>query len=85
MDRQGFPDGAIVLEGDEFDAAILGVTENGDGEEVLVYGYEKLVEVVYDPQTTTYEEAVEFIDFNTIRAIAYMGNRKPIVVYAIGE
>ena len=27
------------------------------------------------------EEAVEFIDYNTLRAIPYMGDKAPIVVY----
>jgi hypothetical protein len=29
----------------------------------------------------SYEEAQEFTDYNTVRALAYMGERKPVLVY----
>ena len=29
----------------------------------------------------THEEASEFVDYNTVRAIPYMGAQKPVLVY----
>ena len=33
----------------------------------------------------TYEEAVEQIEYNTIRAIPYMGDFPPVIVYDLPE
>lgn len=33
----------------------------------------------------TDEEAIEWIDYNTIRAIPYMGEKAPIVMYSLPE
>ena len=32
-----------------------------------------------------YEEAMEFIDYNTVRACTYMGEQAPIILYRIEE
>ena len=64
----------------DYDSAIIGTTENADSEEVLVYKYELLVEV-HVGMGMSYDEAVEYTDYNTIRAIEYMGKTKPIVVW----
>lgn len=72
-----FCEGAVVLEPGEMDSAIVGATSGG---EQIVYSYEALVEAFMD-QGMDYETAVEFLDYNTIRAIEYMGDRKPIIVY----
>lgn len=29
------------------------------------------------------EEAQEFIDYNTVRALPYMGDKRPIIVYGL--
>lgn len=31
----------------------------------------------------TYEEAVEWLDYNTVRSVPYMGEFKPIIIYDI--
>lgn len=33
----------------------------------------------------TEEDAIEYIDYNTLRSLPYMGDRCPIVLYPIGE
>ena len=32
-----------------------------------------------------YEEAIEWIEYNTIRALPYMGNKAPIIVKELPE
>ena len=63
----------------DYDSAIIGITENADSEDVLVYKYELLIEVCVG-MGMSWEEAVEYTDYNTIRAIPYMGKTKPVVV-----
>ena len=69
----------IILEPKaDYDSAIIGIAEV-DSEEVMVYKYELLVEV-HVGMGMSYDEAVEWTDYNTIRAIPYMGKTKPVVV-----
>jgi len=60
-----------------YDDALIGVSEDGRA----VYDYEKMVEWLVETEGWTYEEAAEWIDYNTIRAIPYMGEGAPIVMY----
>lgn len=66
----------MILDDQAYDKSIVGVTEDGR----LVYDYWKMVEELSEDDGCTPEEAVEWIDYNTMRAIPYMGERAPIVV-----
>ena len=70
---------AVVLEPRRiFDPAIIG-TEASSGR--AVYGYSRLVRQLTKNHGMTYDEAVEFLDYNTMRAIPYMGEMAPIIVF----
>jgi hypothetical protein len=73
-------DGAAILEPQEsYNPALVGTANAGHGD-VFVYSYTSLVNV-HKSQGMTRDEAVEFTDYNTIRALDYMGSRRPVVVY----
>lgn len=57
--------------------AIIGMTHD----ERLVYDYDKMVEFLMRQDGISNEEAIEFIDYNTIRTIPYMGDKAPVVMY----
>ena len=59
-----------------YDNSIIGFTEDGRA----VYDYEKMVEELVQDDNCTREEAIEWIDYNTIRAIPYAGEHAPIVI-----
>lgn len=59
--------------------AILGITENNR----IIYSYAKMVESLIKTDNMDYEDAVEFIDYNTIRTIPYMGENAPIICYEL--
>lgn len=42
--------------------------------------YEKMVEFLMNSDGIAYEDAEEFIEYNTIRTIPYMGKNSPIIV-----
>ncbi len=63
----------------DFIDAILGISEDGR----LVYSYSKMVESLMLKNIMSYEDAVEFIDYNTIRSLPYMGEKSPIVLYSL--
>ena len=60
---------------DGLNDAIIGI----DTDEHVVYSYDKIVEV-FIGHGMTMEEAIEYTDYNVIRALPYMQN-KPYVVY----
>lgn len=73
--------GAVILEGPEFDAGIVGTTTDGR----IVYDYDLLVEALAEVDDMTLEEAAEFIDYNTIRALPYMGELAPVILNRLEE
>jgi hypothetical protein len=42
-----------------------------------------MVEELMEDEECSYEEAVEWIDYNTIRALPYAGENGPIIMYSI--
>ena len=77
---QGF-ENFIIFENPDYDSAIIGITENNQ----VVYDYEKMIEHLMQEDDMDYEEAVDFISYNTIRSLPYAGKGAPIIMYSIGE
>lgn len=73
---------SIVFENPDYDSAIVGYDENSQR---IIYDYEKMVEHLMDKDGMTYEDAVEFIDYNTIPACPYMGSNAPIILRDITD
>ena len=69
--------GNDLLFADGFDSAIIGVADGHDSGRV-VYDYEKMIEACMKEAGMTYEDSVEWIEFNTISA--YVGRNTPIYV-----
>ena len=74
-------EGAIVLENPDYAEAAVGVSNNG----CVVYDFELMVEHLISKDGMTFEEAVEFIEYNTLRAIPYFGEKAPIVMSRFEE
>ena len=68
--------GYALFEPEHYDEGIIGITENGN----VIYSYELLGEALMLHDGMTYEEAIEWLDYNTIRTIPYMGEFKPIIM-----
>ena len=51
----------------------------------VVYSFEKMVKYLIDNEKMTEEEAIEWIEYNTIRALPYMGDKAPIIVKELPE
>lgn len=69
----------VVLESPDYLSAIEGVSEDGR----LIYSYDKMVEHLMQVENMSCEDAMEFIDYNTIRALPYAGEKAPIISYSI--
>ena len=59
-----YGDGTVLLDGPEFDGGIVGVTTEGR----VAYSYGKLVRALAEANKWSEEDAVDWIEFNTIRA-----------------
>ena len=72
-------EGTVVFENPSYLDAIIGITDEG----ALCYSYEKMIECLMEEDGMDYEGAMEFIDYNTIRALPYASSMgvRPIVVY----
>lgn len=76
-------DNIIVLEGDEFADGAIGITESNE----LVYSYSRLVKSLSEKTDMTEVDAMEWLDYNTIRSLPYMerhGN-VPIIIHEFKE
>jgi transcriptional regulator with XRE-family HTH domain len=72
-------DDAVVLENPDYLSAVVGVSDDGR----VIYSYPRMLEHLVLNEGMSYEEASEFIDYNTIRALPYMGKKKPIILNEI--
>ena len=72
-------DDIIYLTNYSYDDALIGVSDDGRA----IYDYNKMVEWLVVEESFSVEEAMEWIDYNTIRALPYMGERAPIIMYPI--
>ena len=73
----GYED-AIVFDNPDYDKAIVGISDDGR----VVYDYYAMIECLMETDGMSYEEAIDFISYNTIRAADYIENG-PIVMYKI--
>ena len=74
-------DGAVILDNPSFDKSIVGYTSDGK----LVYDFDKMVvEFASDNDIDDIIESIEFIEYNTERALPYMGERAPLIIYKDG-
>ena len=67
--------------GFDYADAFIGMSHDGRA----VYSYDRMIEHIMLKEGWSYEDAVEWIDYNTIRALPYGGDNSPIVVYDVPD
>ena len=75
--ENGYED-LVVFENPSFDAAIIGVSED----DRVIYDYDLMIEAAMAEEGWTEEEAIDWIDYNTIRSLPYVDNA-PIIMYKL--
>lgn len=63
---------------DGFDDAIIGMAERINLGPVVAYSVSKIIQVMIDRDGMTYEEALEFYDYNIVGS--WMGENTPIFI-----
>lgn len=73
-------DGSVVLDPRGLDSAIIGETTDFR----VVYDYNLLVEAFMEAEGWSEEEAIDWISYNTIRALPYTP-KSPIIIYNVEQ
>ena len=47
----------------------------------VIYDYDLMIEELMEEEDLSFEDALEFLEYNTLRALLYMGNDAPIILY----
>ena len=74
--RDQLPSDSLVFENSSYDNSIIGVTLDGR----VIYNYDLMIEEFMNDNNCSCEEAIDWIDYNTIRALPYAGSKSPLVV-----
>lgn len=74
----GYED-VLIFENPSYDDALIGVTT----ENRAVYDYDLMVECLVNHDGLTHEDAVEWIEYNTLRALPYYGDTAPTVIHRV--
>ena len=69
----------IVFANDDFEDALIGISDDNRA----IYDFDLMVEWLMKQDNMDETEAVEFIEYNTIRALPYVGDGAPIIMYKL--
>ncbi|MCQ2253550.1 MAG: helix-turn-helix domain-containing protein [Bacteroidales bacterium] len=72
---------SVVFENPDYASAVIGVDTNGR----VIYDFDLMVEFLMKEDGMDYDEAVEFIDYNTIGSLPYAGENAPIILNHINN
>lgn len=78
IEDNGYED-VLIFENPSYDSAFIGVSHDNRA----VYNYDLMVEYLINTDGMTYEEAADFISYNSVRSLSYVGNGSPIVVFGL--
>lgn len=67
-----------ILSEPDYKTAILGLSDDNR----VIYDYDLMVKCLMKEDGITSEEAIDFIEYNTMRALSYRdANKRPIILY----
>ena len=77
--REELPEDAVIFDNKAYDNSIIGVTSDGR----VVYDFDLMVAELMKDENWTEDEAVEWIEYNTIWALSDAEESTPIVMCRI--
>jgi hypothetical protein len=78
-DIESHCEGAIILDG--LDDAIIGIVEEFGSSPRILYSKDKILQILQDRDSMTYEESEEYYDFNILGL--YAGEQNPVFAITI--
>jgi pyoverdine/dityrosine biosynthesis protein Dit1 len=76
IEDNGYED-ITIFSNPDYASAFIGISEDSRA----VYNFDEMVRYLMVEYNITDIEAIEFIEFNTLRALPYAGSKAPIIVY----
>lgn len=74
----GYED-VIVFSNDSYDDALIGISEDGRA----IYDFDLMVKWLMVQDNMSDTDAIEWIEYNTIRSLPYIGDKAPIIMYKV--
>lgn len=74
--RNKLPPDAVVFDNHAYDNSIIGTTFDGRA----IYDFDKMIEELMADEGWSEIEAIDWIEFNTLRALPYGGEKAPLVM-----
>lgn len=65
----------------DYASAFVGISEDGRA----IYSYALMIESLMKEDDMNSNEAVEFVEFNTISSLPSLGEKAPIIMYEIDD
>lgn len=65
-----------VFSNPSFNNSIIGISYDGR----VIYDFDLMIEDLMEEESIDFEDALEFIEYNTLRALPYMGDNAPIIL-----
>ena len=81
VEDQGVEEEVLILDNHAYDKSVVGITEDGR----LIYDFEKMIQEFMEDEQCDETEAIEWLEYNTLRALPYMGDRAPIIIHESRE
>ena len=75
--RDKLPVDALVFDNHAYDNSIIGVTLD----DRVIYSFELMVDELMKDEDWDETDAIEWIEYNTIRSLPYAGKNAPLIVY----
>ena len=79
--RNKLPLGAVVFDNYAYDNSIIGTTFDGRA----IYDFDKMVKELMADEDWEEMDTIEWINYNSLRALPYGGEKRPLVVYTEEE
>lgn len=76
LEEEGYQD-VVIFENYSYDSAFIGVSSEGRA----VYDFDLMVKWLMDTEGFSETDAIEWIEYNTLRALPYFDGAAPIVLY----
>ena len=74
----GYED-VLIFANYSYDDALIGISDDNRA----IYDYDLMVEWLITNEGFTEEEAADWISYNTVRSLPYMGSGAPIIMYKL--
>lgn len=68
----------VLFRNPDYVTAIIGVTSDYK----VVYDYDKMLDYLVQHEQMTYEDAADYLSYDTIRSLSYITGNKPIILYS---